>query len=229
MKTIKELPINERPYERCFENGPECLSDAELLAIVLRSGTSGCNAYDLANNVLSYNTGKNDLLSLMHLNKEQLTQIKGIGTVKTVQILAIAELVKRISSINSNIIKKFNNALDVANFYMERLRHLEQENLFVLYLDAKCKLIKEVHLTKGTINHSLISPREIFVEALKSNALNFILIHNHPSGDCTPSKDDIYATEKINKSSKLLGLNFLDHIIIGDRKYTSMKENGLFS
>lgn len=224
MNKIKDVPKKERPYEKCFNKGPEYLSDSELLAIILRTGTNGCSSYELANKILTSSSKKASLLSLMHITKEELIKIKGIGMVKTVQILSIAELVKRISSIQAKSKFKFDKPATIADYYMERLRHLEQENLFVLYLDTKCQLIKEINLTKGTINQSLISPREIFVEALKCGAVNIILIHNHPSGDCTPSRSDILITQKTKNAGKLVGINLLDHIIIGDKNYSSFTE-----
>lgn len=224
MNKIKDVPKSERPYEKCFEKGPEYLSDAELLAIILRTGTNGCSSYELANTILTANSINSNLLSLMHLSKEELMKIKGIGMVKTVQILSIAELVKRISSVQAKTSFKFDTPSTIAEYYMERLRHLEQENLFVVYLDTKCQYIKELNLTKGTVNQSLISPRDIFVEALKCGAVNIILVHNHPSGDPTPSRSDILITQKTKNAGKLIGIKLLDHIIIGDKKYSSFSE-----
>ncbi len=224
MNKIKDVPKSERPYEKCFDKGPEFLSDSELLAIILRTGTSGCSSYELANKILTLNSENISLLSLMHFTKEELLKIKGIGKVKAVQILAITELVKRISSVKAKPSFKFDKPETIANYYMERLRHLDQENLFVMFLNTKCQLIKEENITKGTINQSLISPRDIYVEALKCKAVNIILIHNHPSGDSTPSKSDIIVTQKTKKAGKLIGINLLDHIIIGDKKYSSFSE-----
>lgn len=224
MQRIKDYPVEERPYEKCFNKGAEYLSDIELLAIVLRTGTNGLSSYDLAKNVLSINENQPDLLSLMHLTKEELLKINGIGMVKAVQILAIAELSKRIAASQAKQELKLDKAETIAHYFMEKLRHLEQECLYILFLDTKCKLIKEINLTKGTINQSLISSREILIEGLKCGAVNMILLHNHPSGDPTPSKSDINVTQKLYQAGKLIGINLLDHIIIGDKCFSSLNE-----
>lgn len=227
MKKMKELPVGERPYEKCFKNGPEYLSDYELLSIILRTGVSGTNAYELSKKILDNGTQKGSLLSIMHFTKDELLKIKGIGKVKSAQVLCIGELAKRISAINAVKGLKFDSPATIADYYMEKMRHLEQENLLVLYLDTKCRLIQDKTISKGTVNQALISSREIFIEGLKCNAVSIILIHNHPSGDCTPSRDDISSTKNICEAGKLIGISILDHIIIGDRKYFSLKESKL--
>lgn len=229
MRNIKDVPVNERPYEKCFINGPEYLTDSELLAVILRTGTKGISAYDLSARLLKGADEKENLLSILHLSKEQLLKIKGIGKVKAVQIMCIGELAKRISSASARSGIRFKCPASIADYYMEQMRHLEQEQLVVMYFDTKCRLIKDKILTTGTVNQSLISSREIFVEALKCNAVNIVLIHNHPSGDCVPSRDDCSVTKKIKEAGKLIGINLIDHIIIGDRKYTSLKEAGILS
>lgn len=223
MNNIKQLPENERPYERCIRYGADNLSDIELLSVILRTGIPDYNVKELSEQILN-STPEHNLLSLMHMQKEQFMQIKGIGTVKTCQLLCIAELVKRISMLRSEKQLQFDMPETIANYYMERFRHLEQEHLYALYLDSKCSLIREYLLTTGTVNKSLMSNREIFLEALKCNAVHCILIHNHPSGDCTPSKADIHSTRNLVEAGKLIGIGLIDHIIIGDRKYSSMKE-----
>lgn len=229
MRKIKDVPVNERPYEKCFINGPEFLTDCELLSVILRTGTKGISAYDLSTELIKGSDGKDNLLSILHLSKEQLLKIKGIGKVKAVQIMCIGELAKRISVSRARNGIKFGKPASIANYYMEQMRHLEQEQLVVMYFDTKCRLIKDKVLTTGTINQSLISPREIFVEALRCNAVNIVLVHNHPSGDCVPSREDCSVTKKIKEAGKLIGINLIDHIIIGDRKYTSLKEAGILS
>ena len=224
MLKIKEIPQNERPYEKCYRLGPEVLTDTELLAIILRTGTKGISAYELAGEILKMDDNKTSLLSLKHITKEQLLATKGIGMVKAVQIQCISELAKRISLVGFNEGTKFNKACLVSDYYMEKMRHLEQEHLYVMYLGTKCKLIKERLLTTGTVNQSLISPREIFIEALRCCAVNIIAVHNHPSGDCTPSRNDIECTRQIKKAGDLVGITLLDHIIIGDNKYSSLME-----
>lgn len=221
---MKNLPENERPYEKCFSNGPEILTDCELLSVILRTGTNGISAYDLSGKILSLDNTDGSLLSIMHLSKEQLLELKGIGRVKAVQIMCIGELAKRIASMDAKAKLRLDKPVTIAEYYMEKMRHLEQENLVTIFLDAKCNMIKDKTLSTGTVNQSIISAREIFIEALKCNAVNIILIHNHPSGDCTPSKDDVTSTLKMMEAGKLIGIPVLDHIIIGDHRYSSLKE-----
>lgn len=221
---IKNVPVNERPYEKCFSKGPEVLTDAELLAIILRNGTPGMSVYELSREILSLKDSKGSLLSIMRLTKEELMKIKGVGKVKAIQILCICELAKRISTLNAEHDLKFDNPSSIANYYMERMRHLDRENLIVIYLDTKCHFIKDITISTGTVNQSIISSREIFVEALRCNAVQIILIHNHPTGDCKPSRSDILSTEKIIKAGELVGITVIDHIIIGDRNYSSLRE-----
>lgn len=224
MNTIKNLPANERPYEKCFALGPSVLTDCELLSVILRTGTNGVSAYDLARRILSLKGGESNLLTIMHLTKEELLDLKGIGKVKAIQIMCIGELAKRISSLDAKIGLKFDKPSTIADYYMEQMRHLEQENLFVMFLDSKCRLIKDKILSTGTVSQAFISPREIFIEALRCQSVSIILLHNHPSGDCTPSKNDIKSTAELIRAGKLIGISILDHIIIGNRKYSSLKE-----
>ena len=176
------MPKSERPYEKCFENGPETLSDCELLSVILRTGVKGSSAYDLAKEIITQQGDGTNLLKIMHTTKEELLHIKGVGMVKAVQILCIGELAKRIASMPFVDNVKYDSPKKIAGYYMERLRHLEQETLHVMFLDTKCKLIKSKEITKGTIDRSMISQREIFVEALKCNAVNIVLVHK--SGAC---------------------------------------------
>ena len=212
MNTIKQLPEDERPYEKSLKYGVETLSNSELLSLILRNGTKGINVKELSSSLIDSDNG---LLSLTRISFEQLTKINGIGKVKAIQILAVVEIAKRISMSNFNNSVKFETPELISNYYMERLRHLE--------LDTKCKLIKDKLITSGTINQSLISPREIFVEALRCNCVNIVLIHNHPSGDPTPSRDDINSTIRVQRAGKMIGIKLIDHIIIGDNTYSSLR------
>ena len=232
MNNIKDLPVNDRPYEKCFAKGPEYLTDVELLAVILRTGTNGISSFDLSKDILSHKSqnGKQDLLAIMHMTKEQLLSIKGVGMVKAVQIMCVRELVRRISSVKAKDSIQYNIPSTIADYYMEQLRHLEQENLVVMFLDTKCHLIKDMTITKGTVNQSLISSREIFVEALRCDAVNIILIHNHPSGDPTPSSADIEITNRIYACCELFQIKLLDHIVIGDGKFESIfSKKGLWN
>ena len=226
MNRIKDLPEVERPYEKCLKYGANHLSDAELLSAILRTGTQGLSAYDLANNIIRSGASKN-ILSIMHLSKEELLRIKGVGNAKAVQILCIGELARRISLERASLDLKMNVPSSIANYYMEQMRHLDQEELMVIFVDSKCNMIKDKMISKGSINQSYVCNREILVEALKCDSVGIILLHNHPSGNPEPSSADIRSTRSLNKACGLIGLNLLDHIIIGDRCYTSFVETGI--
>lgn len=226
MKKIADLPIEERPYEKCMEKGPTCLSNEELLAVILRTGTKELSAKELARNIIT--KGENtDLLSLMHYSFEELMKFKGIGRVKAIQIMCIGELSKRIACTKAMSKLDFSRPDTIATYYMERMRHKDREELLIAYLNTKCQLIKDMVITSGTINQSLFSVREIFVQALKLDAVNIIIIHNHPSGNSSPSNDDIVSTKRICEAGKLIGITVLDHIIIGDKSFTSLNTLGI--
>lgn len=223
---IKEIPDVERPYEKCMERGAAALSDAELLAILLRTGIPGENVLDLSRKIL-YEVGGEGLLSLHQLTMEELMQIKGIGTVKATQIICIAELARRLAKATASESLCFTTAKSVADYYMEDMRHKSQETVKLIMLNTKGKLISEADVSTGTVNASLVSPREIFIEALKKNAVGIIILHNHPSGDPTPSQEDVLLTQRIKKAGELLGVELLDHIVIGNHCYISMNEQKL--
>lgn len=216
------------PYEKFLKFGPESLSDDELLAIVIRTGTVNHNAQDLARQVLTMaNCGKQGLLGLHQISLEELSTIHGIGPVKAVKIKCITELSRRIASTLAwqNIV--FQKSGTVANYLMESMRHLSTEQVVLLLLDTKGHLLKQSILSSGTANMSLLSPRELFKEALKSGAVQFIVAHNHPGGDPSPSKEDLKVTDTLFDLGKQLELPLIDHIIIGDHRYFSFKEQGL--
>ena len=223
---MKELPQRERPYEKCLSMGPESLSDTELLAVLLRSGTPGENAVELANRLL-YQEDDEGILKIHHLTLEKLLDVKGIGKVKAVQILCISELAKRLSKASVKDMLCFQSPATIAQYYMEDLRHEKQEHMKLLMLNSKSMLIGESDISKGTVNASLITPRELFIEALQKNAVTIVIMHNHPSGDPVPSQEDIYTTNRIKKAGELIGIELLDHIIIGNNCYISFREQGM--
>ena len=223
----KKTGYDMRPYERFKKFGVESLSDSELLSIIIRTGTYGESAEKLANRLV-YENKYGSLLGIFHLTANELKEIKGIGEIKAMQIMCIAELSKRISKSKAEIRLNFSNPKSIAKLYMEELRHKETEQVVLLLLDTKLSLIREIFLTKGTVNYSVLSSREVFLTALKFNAVNFVLLHNHPSGDPTPSIQDINITKKIGYVGDLLGITLIDHIIIGDNSFYSMKDKGLF-
>lgn len=226
-KTMKQLPEDERPYEKCKKMGVNSLTDKELVAILLRSGTKECNSLQLSEQLFSIHPVYKGLNGLPYLNYEQLVKIKGIGQVKALQILCLVELSKRLSAARTKERLKLMTPPAIANYYMDSMRYLTKEQLMVLLLDSKNCLMKETVLSVGTINASLISPREVFLEALRCDAVGIVLLHNHPSGDPTPSNQDLIVTQKILQAGKLMGIPLLDHIIVGEHRYTSFFEQGL--
>ena len=227
LATMKALPEDEQPYEKCVAAGPEVLSDAELLAVILRCGSQGCTSLQLAKEVLKLCRYEEGLTGIHHLSLQQLQELRGIGQVKAVQIKCIGELSKRIARAGAKKSLDFNEPETIAHYYMEALRHEEQENVICMMLDTNNHFLGDVCLTRGTVNTSLISPRELFLEALSFHAVHLILVHNHPSGDPSPSPEDIQVSKRITEAGELLGITLLDHIIIGDQRYVSLFQSGM--
>lgn len=227
-KEICKLPGNENlPYEKYLRFGPDSLTESELLAIILRTGTVEKSALDIAEEILALSkTSRTGLLGIYDVPLEKLTEIKGIGTVKAVKIKCIAELAMRINTATAKHGMIANKPATVAEYFMEKLRHKRKECVILACLDGKSEIIKEVLLSSGSVNMSLISPREVFLEALKAEAVNIILVHNHPSGDPSPSKCDLDITALVKDMGIQLDIPLLDHIIIGDNCYTSFREKG---
>ena len=226
----KVIEKTEMPYEKFLKYGPESLSEAELLAIILRTGTKDCNSVELGKKILDLPVSPHKgLLGLHHISVEELMQIRGIGEVKAVKIKCIAELSRRMAKAKKEPLLRFDAPKTVAEYFMEQLRHEEKEKVILLCLDNKAQLISQTVLSVGTVNASLVSPREAFQYALKMQAVYIMLLHNHPSGDPHPSRQDIEITERLMKTGELMDIPLLDHIIIGDNRYTSFKESGLIS
>ena len=215
---------DDLPYEKCLEQGANSLSNAELLAVLLRTGTKGMNVLELANHILSSECGDSGILNIHHCTLEKLKSIRGIGNVKAVQILCLSELAKRLSKATAKEGLIFSLPSTIADYYMEEMRHQKQEHMKLLMLNSKSKLLGEKDISKGTVNASLVSPRELFIEALNKQAVAIILIHNHPSGDTTPSENDISLTKRVQEAGWLIGIELLDHIIIGNNCYMSFAE-----
>lgn len=218
---ITDLPENERPRERLLRYGAESISNVELLSIILRTGTFDENIISLSTRVLKNLGGLNGLLNS---NIEELTQIKGIGKAKAAQILALAEISKRFKSFRSGNQYKINNPQDVSNLIMEDLRYLKKEHLKVIMLNAKNYVISIKDVSIGSLTMSIVHPREVFLEAIKKSSASIIVCHNHPSGIPAVSDEDIKTTLRLKECGKILGIELLDHIIIGDGIYLSMKE-----
>ncbi|MBO5459084.1 MAG: DNA repair protein RadC [Lachnospira sp.] len=213
-----------RPYEKCLEFGAESLSDSELLAVIIRTGVSGMNSIQLAERIFSMGHTRKGLIGLSGITIPELLKIRGVGKVKAVQIKCICELSKRIAKQSAGERMDFTRPDAVAAYYMQDLRLLDKEHMVLAMLDSKCRLIADTVLSVGTVNASLVTPREVFIEALRCNAVSVILLHNHPSGDSTPSRNDILVTRRIAEAGEMLGIKVIDHIIIGDNMYTSLKE-----
>lgn len=222
---VKSISKENLPYEKYLRFGPEALTESELLAIILRTGTRDKSAVELAEEILALaQSPRTGLLGLYDISLERLQELKGVGEVKAVKVKCIAELAMRINSACAKDGLIANKPATVANYFMEKLRHRRKECVIVACLDAKGQITHEVLLSSGSVNMSLISPREVFLEGLRNEAVNLILVHNHPSGDPTPSPSDIEITKCIKEMGEQLDVPLLDHIIIGDNCYTSFRE-----
>lgn len=226
--TMKELPRSEQPYVLIEEKGPRALTDAQLLAILLKTGTEGEKALDLATRLLKETESKKEtaLRHFFSLGRKELMSFKGIGRVKALQILALKEIARRLSSENAREQFTMEDPSTVADLLMEDTVGDIRENAYVLYVNSKMKLIGEILLSRGTLNHTLIDAREIILKGFELGAYGFILVHSHPSGDPSPSHQDHELTRAIYEKGKTMGLEMLDHLILGDHRYYSYRENG---
>lgn len=220
----------EMPYERFLSCGAESLTNAELLAIILRTGTKEKNAVQLSREILGFfQEGSSDLSALHRLTREDLMSIPGIGEVKAVKILSLAEISRRLVRERTADRLVFSSPDSVAEYYMEELRHLETETAVLVMLDNRLALLREEIISSGTVNCALLSPREVFMRALRWGAVNIMLLHNHPSGDPTPSHADLEITDRICRAGNILGIHLIDHLVIGDLNYVSLRECGCLS
>lgn len=223
-----EISKQEMPYEKFMQLGAGALTEAELLAIIIRTGTPQYSSVELGRKILELPSVKeNGLNGLHHVTLKELMGIKGIGEVKAVRLKCLAELSVRMAMTAARKELQFCRPSSVAEYYMERLRHEKKERVLLLLLDYRSCLISEEVLSVGTANASLLSPREVFIAALKAEAGSIILLHNHPSGEPSPSRQDIQITESICKIGGMIDIPLTDHIIIGDNRYVSFKEAGL--
>lgn len=223
--TVKELPESEKPYEKCLRYGAEYLSDAELLAVIIRTGTAGKKSIELAQEIL--NCKERSLLNLYHMSLKDFMEIPGIGTVKAIQLKCLAEITRRLTKATRIHEVSLSSASSVASYYMEEMRHEDREKLMLCMFDSKCVLLGDEVISIGTVNASLVSPREVFKQALMHQAVYIILLHNHPSGVPLPSTQDKLVTRRIQECGEMLGIQLSDHIIIGDNQYFSFKEENL--
>lgn len=220
---IRDVPTDERPRERLLKEGSHVLSNQELIASILGTGTKQESVLQLSQRILHHFNG---LRLLKESSVEELKEIKGIGDTKAVQILAALELGSRVHTFQQEERYIIRSAEDVSRYVMEDMRFLTQEHFVVLYLNTKNHVIHKKTIFIGSLNASIVHPREIFKEAFRYSAASVICLHNHPSGDPTPSREDIEVTKRLVESGKVIGIEMLDHIIIGDKKYISLKEKG---
>ena len=220
---IKELPMSERPYEKLEVYGPEKLSNAELIAIIIKNGTKDESSVHIAQKILSLDKrGENNLNFLQELSINDFMQIKGIGKIKALQIKAICELAKRMSYPMNITEIQINSPRDVANLLMDEMKYKKRECVKEILLNSKNIVVKIVDICYGGTNSAILKPKDVLQEAIKIEAPKIILVHNHPSGDPTPSKSDIEFTKRLINASEILGIELLDHIIIGDQKFRSI-------
>jgi DNA repair protein RadC len=222
-KSIKKWPEGERPRERLLKYGAHNLSEAHLLAIILRTGGGGKSAIDLAIEILnSFGT----LKRIDNASPGEFISYKGIGKAKVAQIKAAFELGRRLIDEPLEKGPVFSSCQDVYLYYNQRFKNLKKEVFRCAMLDAKNRIFKDYRISEGTLTNSLIHPREAFREAIKESAASVIFVHNHPSGDVSPSREDILITNRLVDTGEIIGIRVLDHVIIGDEKYTSMMEKG---
>ncbi len=220
---IKDFPLEERPRERLIKIGPKSLSNAELLAIILRTGNKKENVLELSRRLMNNYSFK----TLSRVRIANLKRNLGIGEAKACQIIACFELGRRMSCIKNRKSKTINSGKDIAKLLMPELSNLKKEHFIGIFLNSRKKILKKETIFIGSLDSSIIHPREIFKIALVESAAAVVLVHNHPSGDPTPSEEDIEITNQIVKAGEVLGITVLDHIIIADNKYLSLSEQGL--
>lgn len=221
---IKSIPITDRPRERLLEKGSSNLSNEELISIILNNGNKKNSVKEISNSLLEH---IKDIRELKNMNYQELLKIKGIGNAKACILLALIELSNRMNqSINTLNNKKFNNPEIIFDYYKNKFQNEMQENFYCVYLDKKKRIIESKLLFKGTLDRSVVHPREIFKEAYLLSASSLICIHNHPSGSIEPSSEDLFLTKMLKEIGEIMGIKVEDHIIIGKEKYYSFFENG---
>jgi DNA repair protein RadC len=222
--SVRNLPAMDRPRERLLTGGAQVLTNQELLALIINSGTRRASSIDLAERLLSR---WQSLRSLADASVEEIMQVSGIGTAKAASLLAALELGRRLMAQQGEVRPAIRGAADVANLIMPRLRDLAWEEFLAILLNTKHKVIEVKTVSVGHLNGTLVHPRELFRESVRRSAAAIILAHNHPSGDPEPSSDDLALTHRLQSAGQLLGIPVLDHIIIGDNRYVSLRERGL--
>ena len=218
---LSMLRAEEKPYEKCARSGPSSLTEVELLSVILRTGSEGVSVIDMSRNLMDSFHGEG-IAGLCSATQAELMKVRGIGRVKAMQLVCIAELSRRIAKSVKGSAPCFRTAEEVAEYYMEDFRHQRQELAVAVMVDTRGRLLGEEVISRGSVNLTVVSPREIFLKALEYKAVSVILIHNHPSGDPDPSEEDIRLTRQVRDAGNMIGIPLLDHIIIGDRRAVSM-------
>ncbi len=226
-RTIQEMPAELRPYEKCEQTGPESLTDPELVAVILKTGAKQLSSVALAEEILYADGSGDGLLNLMHCSMEDLMRLRGVGRVKAIQLLCVAELSRRISRQNAVRRLDLKTPATVAAYYMEHLRHCNEEEVHLMLMDTKHAFLRDVLISRGTVNSSAVSPREIFYAAIRFRAAGFIVVHNHPSGAPEPSETDLQFTAALVELGKMMNLPLRDFLVIGDNRYCSLLEEGI--
>lgn len=224
---LKDLPETEKPYEKIENYGAQFLSNAELLAVIIKTGTRDKTAIEIAQEILLLDYQKQGLSFLKDISIEDLKNIKGLGRVKSIQLKAMVEFAVRFSKPSTIQKKSITSPEDVATLLMNELKDESQELIKTLILNTQNELMRIVTITKGSANSSYVEIKDIFKDAIKSNASRIILVHNHPSGQVSPSRADIDLTNKVRRAGELLNIELLDHIIIGDGIFSSLKRDNL--
>lgn len=220
---ISVFPLSEMPRERMARLGPNALSNAELIAVLLGTGSAGESVLQLSQRLLSR---VGNLRKMLDVSLEELMAIKGIGMAKAIQLLAAVELGRRVAKTTPEERWTIRSPEDVAELMMEELRYLTQEHFVCLFLNTKNQVIGRNTIFIGSLNSSIVHPREVFKDAIRRSSAAIICLHNHPSGDPTPSKEDIDVTKRLIEGGRILGIDVLDHIVIGDGKFCSLKNKG---
>ncbi|WP_309271477.1 DNA repair protein RadC [Paenibacillus sp.] len=224
MYMLRDIPHQERPRERMLQYGASALSDAELLAILLRTGTRQESAIHLAQRIMKQ---VGSMRQLVDMSTDELMAIKGIGSAKAVQLKAGIELGQRLARTRMDQPVVIRTPRDAADVLMEQLRYLQKEHFVCLFLNTKNHIIAQETLSIGSLNASIVHPREVFRASIKCSSASIVCAHNHPSGDPTPSPEDISLTLRLKEAGEIVGIEVLDHLIIGDGEFVSLKEQGL--
>ncbi|MBN1623916.1 MAG: DNA repair protein RadC [Clostridia bacterium] len=225
---MKDMPVEDRPYEKLEKSGEKSLTDAELLAIIIRTGSRDDTSLDLTRRIINKHSDGRGLQYLKKASISQLCEIKGVGRVKAIQIKAAMELGSRLLIPSTEKGRhRISSPDDIGALYIEKFRNLNREYFTVLVLNTRNEIIRELNISIGSLSETVVHPREVFSEVMKEPAAAVVLMHNHPSGDPAPSKNDKETTKRLVEAGKILGIRILDHVIIGDGNMFSFKENGL--